>query len=84
MEDLAAFAAGLYVSLITLSVGTIVIAVLARLKRLPFYIAMTVNIILGLVAAGTISIAWALGVVPFVGLAISSIILTLPPKKPKA
>ena len=68
-------------SLGTLSIGTIVIAVLARLKKMPFYIAMTMNIILGLVAAGTISIAWALGVVPFLGLAISSIILTLPPKR---
>lgn len=83
MEDLAAFAAGLYVSLLTFSIAAVVVAVLARTKRLPMWISLMVNIIVGLIAAGAISVTWAFGFIPFLGLTIASIILTFPDRKRK-
>ena len=83
MQDLAAFAAGLYVSLLTFSTAAVVIAVLARTKKLPMWISLMVNIIVGLIAVGAISVTWAFGFIPFLGLTISSIILTFPDRKKK-
>jgi hypothetical protein len=42
---------------------------------------MLFNVITGLFAAWGISVSWALGVIPFLGLVISSIILTWPKRK---
>jgi ABC-type enterochelin transport system permease subunit len=44
---------------------------------------MVFNVITGLLAAWGISVTWALGIIPFLGLVISSIILTWPRKKPQ-
>lgn len=82
MEDLAITVAGLFGGLIFLSVVNVVLAVLARKKIIKFWIAVLMNTVLGLLAILGISVAWAVGMVPFIAVAISSIILTLPTKKP--
>lgn len=81
MEDLALVAAGVLGLLILFGVADVVLAILARKRIIKYWIAIVVNSIVGLLAIWGISIAWGLGMVPFIGVAISSIILTFPTKK---
>jgi hypothetical protein len=83
MEDLAITAAGLFGGLIFLSVVDVILAVLARRKVIKFWIAILMNTVLGLLAILGISVAWAVGMVPFIAVAISSIILTWPTRRKK-
>jgi CDP-diglyceride synthetase len=81
MEDLAITVAGIFGGFIFLTVVNVILAVLARKRIIKFWIAILVNTVLGLVAIWGISIAWALGMVPFIGVAVASIILTFPTRK---
>lgn len=81
MDDLAALVATIYVLLGGVSVVNILLAVLSRRKKLKPWIAMVFNAITGFGAIFGISIGWAFGIVPLVGLIIGSIILTWPNKK---
>ena len=67
--------------LVLFSLVTILIAIFTRLGKVKFWVAMVFNVITGLLAAWGISIAWAIGLIPFVGLAVSSIVLTWPRRK---
>jgi CHASE2 domain-containing sensor protein len=78
MEDLAALVATVLVLLGGVAVINILLAVLSRRKRLKPWIAMVFNAFTGFAAIFGISISWALGIVPLMGLIIGSIILTLP------
>ena len=81
MESLAALVSAIFLGLIVFSLLTILFAVLTRRGKIKFWVAMVFNVITGLLAAWGISIAWALGIIPFLGLVVSSIILTWPRKK---
>ena len=81
MESLALVVSVIFVGLIVFSLVTILIAVLTRRGKTKFWLAMLFNVITGLFAAWGISVSWALGVIPFLGLVISSIILTWPKRK---
>jgi len=81
MEDLAALVATIYVLLGGVAVVNILLAVLSRRKKVKPWIAMVFNAITGAGAIFGISIGWALGIVPLMGLIVGSIILTLPNKK---
>ncbi|MDG2497392.1 MAG: hypothetical protein P8M68_04320 [Aquiluna sp.] len=81
MEDLAALVATIYVLLAGVAVVNIVLAVLARKRKLRPWISMTFNALTGFAAIFGISIAWALGIVPLLGLIIGSIIITWPNRK---
>ena len=81
MEDLAALVANIYVLLAGVAVVNIVLAVLAKKRKLRPWIAMTFNALTGFAAIFGISIAWALGIVPLLGLIIGSIIITWPNRK---
>lgn len=81
MESLAALVSAIFLGLIVFSLLTILFAVLTRRGKIKFWVAMVFNVITGLLAAWGISVAWALGIIPFLGLVVSSIILTWPRKK---
>jgi predicted membrane-bound spermidine synthase len=81
MEDLAALVATIYVLLGGLALISILLAVLSRRKKLKPWMAMVFNAITGFGAIFGISISWALGLVPLLGLIIGSIILTWPNRK---
>lgn len=81
MESLAALVSAIFVGLIVLSLLTVLFAVLTRKGKIKFWVAMVFNVITGLLAAWGISVAWALGIIPFLGLVVSSIILTWPRKR---
>jgi predicted membrane-bound spermidine synthase len=81
MEDLAVLAATIYVLLGGLALISILLAVLSRRKKLKPWMAMVFNAITGFGAIFGISISWALGIVPMLGLIIGSIILTWPNRK---
>jgi len=81
MDDLAALVATIYVLLGGVAVVNILLAVLSRRKKLKPWIAMVFNAITGFGAIFGISLDWAIGIVPLVGLIIGSIILTWPNKK---
>jgi len=81
MESLAALVSAIFVGLIVFSLLTVLFAVLTRIGKTKFWVAMVFNVITGLLAAWGISVTWALGIIPFLGLVVSSIILTWPRKK---
>ena len=81
MESLAIIVMVIFIGLIVISLVTILIAVLARRRKVKFWVAMVFNVFTGLLAAWGISVAWLLGLIPFLGLVISSIILTWPRRK---
>lgn len=81
MESLAALVSAIFLGLIVFSLLTVLFAVLTRRGKVKFWVAMVFNVITGLLAAWGISVAWALGIIPFLGLVVSSIILTWPKKK---
>lgn len=83
MESLAALVSAIFLGLIVFSLLTILFAVLTRMGKTKFWVSMAFNVITGLLAAWGISVTWALGIIPFLGLVISSIILTWPRKKPQ-
>jgi hypothetical protein len=83
MESLAALVSAIFLGLIVFSLLTILFAVLTRMGKTKFWVSMVFNVITGLLAAWGISVTWALGIIPFIGLVISSIILTWPRKKPQ-
>jgi hypothetical protein len=83
MESLAALVSAIFLGLIVFSLLTILFAVLTRMGKTKFWVSMVFNVITGLLAAWGISVTWALGIIPFLGLVISSIILTWPRKKPQ-
>jgi hypothetical protein len=78
MEDLAALVATILVLLVGAALINILLAVLSRRKKLRPWIAMVFNALTGFAAIFGISISWAVGIVPLMGLIIGSIILTLP------
>lgn len=78
MEDLAALVATILVLLVGAALINILLAVLSRRKKLRAWIAMVFNALTGFAAIFGISISWAVGIVPLMGLIIGSIILTLP------
>lgn len=81
MESLAVIVSVIFIGLIVFSLVTVFIAIQTRRGKLRFWVAMIFNIITGLLAAWGISVAWALGLIPMLGLVVSSIILTWPAKK---
>ncbi len=81
MESLAALVSAIFVGLIVFSLLTVLFAVLTRIGKTKFWVAMVFNVITGLLAAWGISVTWALGIIPFLGLVVSSIILTWPRKR---
>lgn len=81
MEDLALIVSIIFIGLILFSLATVLIAIFTRKGKVKFWVAMIFNIITGLFAAWGISVAWVLGLIPFLGLVISSIILTWPKRK---
>ena len=81
MESLALVVSFIFFGLIIFSLLTIAMAVLARVGKIKFWIAMVFNVITGLLAAWGISVAWALGIIPFIALVVSSSILIWPKKK---
>ena len=81
MESLAALVSAIFLGLIVFSLLTVLIAVLTRIGKTKFWVAMVFNVITGLLAAWGISVTWALGIIPLLGLVVSSIILTWPRKK---
>ena len=81
MESLAALVSAIFLGLIVFSLLTVLFAVLTRRGKIKFWVAMVFNVITGSLAAWGISVAWALGIIPFLGLVVSSIILTWPRKK---
>jgi hypothetical protein len=83
MESLAALVSAIFLGLIVFSLLTVLFAVLTRIGKTKFWVSMIFNVITGLLAAWGISVTWALGIIPFLGLVISSIILTWPRKKPQ-
>jgi hypothetical protein len=81
MEDLAVLVATIYVLLGGLALVNILLAVLSRRKKLRAWIAMVFNALTGFAAIFGISISWAVGIVPLIGLIVGSIILTWPSRK---
>ena len=81
MESLAALVSAIFLGLIVFSLLTVFFADLTRRGKTKFWVAMVFNVITGLLAAWGISVTWALGIIPFLGLVVSSIILTWPRKK---
>jgi predicted membrane-bound spermidine synthase len=83
MEDLAALVATIYVLLGGLALVNMLLAALSRRKKLKPWIAMVFNAITGLGAIFGISISWALGLVPLLGLIVGSIVLSWPNRIPR-
>lgn len=83
MEDLAALVATIYVLLGGLALVNILLAALSRRKKLKPWIAMVFNAITGFGAIFGISISWALGIVPLLGLIVGSIVLAWPNRIPR-
>jgi hypothetical protein len=81
MEDLALIVSFIFIGLIVFSLLTVFIAIQARRRKVKFWVAMVFNGITGLLAAWGISVSWVLGLIPFSGLVLASIILTWPRKK---
>jgi hypothetical protein len=81
MEDLAALVATILAVFVGVALINILLAVLSRRKKLKPWIAMVFNALTGFAAVFGISISWAIGIFPLVGLIIGSIILTLPNRK---
>jgi VIT1/CCC1 family predicted Fe2+/Mn2+ transporter len=81
MEDLAALVATILAVFVGMAVINILLAVLSRRKKIRPWIAMVFNALTGFAAIFGISISWAVGIVPLMGLIIGSIILTLPNRK---
>jgi predicted membrane-bound spermidine synthase len=83
MEDLAVLVATIYVLLGGLALVNILLAALSRRKKLKPWIAMVFNAITGFGAIFGISISWALGIVPLLGLIVGSIVLSWPNRIPR-
>jgi predicted membrane-bound spermidine synthase len=83
MEDLAALVATILAVFVGMAVINILLAVLSRRKKLKPWIAMVFNAITGLGAIFGISISWALGIVPLLGLIVGSIVLAWPNRIPR-
>jgi Na+/glutamate symporter len=66
-----------------LALVNILLAVLSRRKKLKPWIAMVFNAITGFGAIFGISISWALGIVPLLGLIVGSIVLSWPNRIPR-
>lgn len=81
MESLALIVATVYAGLILVSAVNIVVAVLARRGRIKIWYGVALNTITGIIAAWGVTVTLALGIVPLLGLAVASIILTWPKKK---
>jgi hypothetical protein len=81
MDPLPLIFSLIFLALIVFSSATVLIAVLVRVGKVKFWVAMVFNVITGLLAALGISGSWALGIIPFIGLVVSSIILTWPKRK---
>jgi len=80
MESLAALVAGIFIGLILLGVANVVLAVLARRKKINFWVSAGVNGFTALVSLWAFGAAWALAVIPFISVATTSIVLTWPRK----
>ncbi len=78
MEDLAILVGGIFIFLIVLAIANVVLAVLARRRRINFWVSASVNAFTALVALWAGGAALALGVAPFVSLVAASAILTWP------
>ena len=81
MESLAALVSAIFLGLIVFSLLTVAMAILTRIGKVKFWVSMVFNVLTGLLAAWGISVSWAVGIIPFLGLVISSIILTWPKRK---
>jgi hypothetical protein len=82
MESLAAVVATIFAGLIALGIVNVLLGVLARRKKINFWISAAVNGFTALVSLWAFGAAWALAVIPFISVAATSIVLTWP-KKPK-
>lgn len=81
MESLAALVATIYLGLIVLAIANVVVAFITRRGKLKTWVGIVMNTVTGVVALWAVSVTFALGVIPLVGLVIGSIILTWPKKK---
>lgn len=81
MESLAALVATIYLGLIVLAIANVVVAFITRRGKLKTWVGIVMNTLTGAVALWAVSVTFALGVIPLVGLVIGSIILTWPKKK---
>ena len=81
MEDLAALVATIYVLLAAVAVVNVLLAVLARKRKVKPWIAMVFNALTGFASIFGISVAWAIGIVPLIGLIAGSVIITWPARK---
>jgi len=78
MEDLDILVGSIFIFLIVLAIGNVVLAILARRRRINFWVSASVNAFTALVALWAGGAALALGVAPFVSLVAASAILTWP------
>jgi heme/copper-type cytochrome/quinol oxidase subunit 2 len=78
MEDLAILVGSIFIFLIVLAIANVVLAILARHRRINFWVSASVNGFTALVALWAGGAAIALGVVPFISLVVASAILTWP------
>ena len=81
MEDLARAVAGIFAFFLFMAIVDILVAIFARKGKFKLWIGHIVNTITGALAIFGISVAWALGVIPLLGVVVSSIILTWPKKR---
>lgn len=81
MEDLARAVAGIFAFFVFIAIVDILLATLARRGKIRLWIGHLFNTLTGLLAIFGISVAWALGVIPLLGVVVSSIILTWPKKR---
>jgi hypothetical protein len=78
MEDLAILVGSIFIFLIVLAIANVVLAILARRRRINFWISASLNGFTALVALWAGSAALPLGAAPFLSLVIASAILTWP------
>lgn len=81
MEDLARAVAGIFAFFLFMAIVDIVVAIFARRGKFKLWIGHLVNTLTGLLAIFGISVAWALGAIPLLGVIASSIILTWPKRR---
>ena len=73
--------AGILALFAFMAVVDIVVSIFSRRGKIRLWIGHLVNTLTGLLAIFGISVAWALGIVPLVGVVVSSIILTWPKRR---
>lgn len=78
MESLAAIVAAIFIGAILLAVANATLAVFARRKKVNFWVSASVNGFTALVSLWAFGAAWALAVIPFISVAIASVVLTWP------